>query len=261
MLRRGPRTAPATHLSLQRGLHLLEAVAVSGALRLADAVRRTGLHRSTAHHLLQTLVSIGYLRQDPASRAYELTAKPRQLTGRGWTHEQIAAIAQPLLRELSRRTGEGATLALYRDGAVTISAMHEQDGPVRIVQAVGVARPFYCTAVGKAIVAWLTAPEQADLMKRTRLQRHTAKTIVTRPALEAELRRVRAAGYALDDEEHFEGIRCVAVPFFGDAGQVIGSLCALGTKQRMPLSRLRELRFPLAEQARELSARLGWRGA
>jgi DNA-binding IclR family transcriptional regulator len=266
-MKRRPQAAPEpgrvapTHLSLERGLRLIETVAFNGAsTSLAEAARSTGLHRSTAHHLLQTLVALGYLRQDPDTRGYTLAAKPFQLTGRTWSPEQLAGIAQPYLGELTRRGGEGSSLAVYRDGAVTIVAKCEHDGPVRVVQDVGARRPIHCTAVAKAILPWLPAPELAGLLARTRFVRHTPKTIVSRAAFEAELRRVRQQGYALDDEEHLAGIRCVAMPVFGHAGQVVGSLCMLGPKSRVTLQRLRELRGPLAALSRALSERLGWRG-
>ena len=170
-------------------------MALNGAqTSLAEAARRTGLHRSTAHHLLQTLVSLGYLRQDAETRAYELAAKPFQLTGRTWSPEQLAAIAQPCLAELTRRSGEGSSFSVYRDGAVTVVAKREHDGPVRVVQDVGARRPLHCTAVAKAILPWLPAPELAGLLARMRFARHTPKTIVTRAAFEAELRRIRTAG-------------------------------------------------------------------
>ena len=248
-----------THQSLERGLRLVEAVALNGArTSLAEAARRTGLHRSTAHHLLQTLVSLGYLRQDAETRAYELAAKPFQITGRIWSPEQLAAIAQPSLAELTRRSGEGSSFSVYRDGAVTVVAKCEHDGPVRVVQDVGARRPLHCTAVAKAILPWVPEPELAGLLARMRFARHTPKTLVTRAAFEAELRRIRAAGYALDDEEHIEGIRCIAMPVFGHAGQVLGSMCALGPKSRMTYQRLRELRQPLAELSASLSRRLGY---
>ena len=250
-----------THQSLERGLRLVEAVALNGArTSLAEAARRTGLHRSTAHHLLQTLVSLGYLRQDAQTRAYELAAKPFQITGRTWSPEQLAAIAQPSLAELTRRGGEGSSFSVYRDGAVTVVAKREHDGPVRVVQDVGARRPLHCTAVAKAILPWLPAPELSGLMTRIRFTRHTPKTIVTRSAFEAELRRIRTAGHALDDEEHIEGIRCIAMPVFGPSGQVLGSLCTLGPKSRMTYQKLRELRQPLGEVARQLSERLGHDG-
>ncbi|OGA10203.1 MAG: hypothetical protein A3D95_11535 [Betaproteobacteria bacterium RIFCSPHIGHO2_12_FULL_69_13] len=251
----------AMHRSLERGLRLVETVALNGgSTSLAEAARRTGLHRSTAHHLLQTLVGLGYLRQDPDTRAYELAAKPFQLTGRTWSPGQLAEIARPFLAELTRRAGEGSSFAVYRDGAMTVVAKREHDGPVRVVQDVGAQRPLHCTAVAKAILPWLPQPELSGLLARLRYVRYTPKTIVSRAAFEAELRRIRAAGYAIDDEEHIAGIRCVAMPVFGHAGQVVGSLCTIGPKSRVTQQRLRELRGPLAELSRALSERLGWHG-
>lgn len=250
----------STHRSLERGLAVLEAVAgAGGPATLAQTARRVGLHRSTAHHLLQALVGLGYLRQDPDTRGYELAAKPFQLTGRTWSPEQLAAVAQPILAELTRRSGEGSSFSAYRDGAVTVVAKREHDGPVRVVQDVGARRPLHCTAVAKAVLPWLPAVELAGLLARLRFERHTPKTLVTRRAFEAELRRIRTAGYAIDDEEHIEGIRCVAMPVFGHTGQVLGSLCSLGPKSRMSYQKLRELRAPLGELAQRMSERLGFK--
>lgn len=250
--------ARLTHRSLERGLHVLEVIAASGGLiSLAEIARRTGLHRSTGHHLLQTLVGAGYLRQDPATRSYELSAKLFQLTGRTWTPEQLGVIAQPLVAELARVSGEGASLAAYRDGVVKIVAKCDHDGPVRVVQDVGAERPIHATAVGKAIVAFLPAAELEGVLDRMTYERYTPRTIVQRRALEAELRRIRSAGCANDDEEHIEGIRCVAAPVRIYSGQVVASLCTVGPKSRMTRQRLRDLSVPLLKIAAAVSERLG----
>jgi DNA-binding IclR family transcriptional regulator len=251
-------TRRATHLSLERGLALLEAVAFNGRASLAEASRRTGLNRSTAHHLLQALVSLDYLRQDPESRSYQLGVRPLLLTGRTWSPEQIARIGEPFLAELVRRGGENASLAVYRDGVVTLVAKREHDGPVRVVQNLGAQRPIHCTAVAKAILPWLPRAELAGLLDRARFERYTPKTVTARAAFEAHLRRIRGAGYAIDDEEHLEGIRCIAAPVFGPADQVIASMCAVGPKSRMTHQKLRELRVLILELARALSEQLGW---
>src|SRR5262245_28559702 len=163
-----------TPRSLERGLAVLEAIAATGrAASLAETARRVGLHRSTVHHLLQSLVGAGYLRQEPESRSYELTHKLYELTGRSWTTAELAELAQPLLERLTRATGEGTSVAAWLGGPVRIVAKREADGPVRVVQDVGAERPIYCTAVGKAIAAWLPRSEVQTDLARTGMPRLT----------------------------------------------------------------------------------------
>lgn len=259
IVKQAPGPARSTHQSLERGLRILETVALSGgAATLSETVRRTALHRSTAHHLLQTLVSFGYLHQDPQTRGYELTAKLFRLTARIWTPEQIGRMAEPVAAELTALTGEGSSVAAYADGVITIVAKCDATNPFRVVQDIGATRPMHATAVGKAIAAFLPAAERATVTARLPLVRYTARTLVSRETFAAELRRIRSAGYAVDDEEHHEGIRCIAAPIFAYAGHAVASLCFVGPKVRMTRQRLRELRGPLLERAQSLSMRLGW---
>jgi IclR family acetate operon transcriptional repressor len=251
-------TAASSHRSLERGLALLEAAALAPEpLTLTEAARRTGLHRSTAHHLLQALVRLGWLRQHETTRSYALGHKPVQLTGRGWRVEQIGELAQPLLAELTASLVEGSSVAVWTGGRVRIAAKQETDGPVRVVQDIDADRPLYCTAVGKALAAWLPVGEVAAELDRTPMLPRTAKTITQRAAFDAELRRIRHAGYAIDDEEQFEGLRCIAVPVFGPTGQVMASMCVVGPRHRMTHQKLQAVRAPLVAMSRRLSALIG----
>ncbi len=247
-----------THQSLERGLRVIEATAaIGGSATLSEIARKTALPRSTAHHLLRALVAFGYLVQDGDARPYKLAPKLFRLTGHTWTKEQLAEISMPFLDELSRRTGEGTSLAILRDGVVTVVAKRESEGPVRVVQEVGATRPIYCTAVGKALAAWLPAAELDSIIGRTVFEQKTAKTITTPAAFRRELARIRATGFAIDNEEHIEGIRCIATPIRDHSGDVRASLCVLGPTNRLPQRRLVEIRRALAGVAANLSARLG----
>jgi len=247
-----------TYQSLDRGLRIIESIAaINGSATLAEIARKTSLPRSTAHHLLHALVEFGYLLQDGDARTYTLAPKLFRLTGNTWTKEQLAEIAMPFLDELSRLTGEGTSLAVLRDGIVTIIAKREPEGPVRVVQEVGARRPVYCTAVGKALAASLPEPELAGIIRRTVFDRLTPNTITTIGAFRQELARIRSTGFALDNEEHVEGIRCIATSVRDHTGEVRASLCVVGPKNRMPQRRLAEIREPLAAVAANLSARLG----
>jgi DNA-binding IclR family transcriptional regulator len=244
--------------SLNRGLRIIESIAaIHGSATLAEIARKTALPRSTAHHLLQALVEFGYLVQDKQARTYTLAPKLFRLTGRTWTKEQLAEIAMPFLDELSCRTGEGTSLAVLRDGIVTVVAKREPEGPVRVVQEVGARRPVYCTAVGKAIAAWLPHQELEGIIRRTVFERLTPHTINTPAAFRRELAHIRATGFAFDNEEHILGIRCLAAPIRDHTGEVRASLCVVGPKNQMPQRRLPEIRGVLSTVAAGLSDRLG----
>jgi DNA-binding IclR family transcriptional regulator len=179
---------------------MIEVIATMGSsVTLAEIARKTALPRSTAHHLLRALVEFGYLVQNEGARTYALAPKLFQLTGRTWSKEQLAEIAIPFLDELSHRTGEGTSLAVLRDGVVTVIAKREPEGPVRVVQEVGARRPIYCTAVGKALAAWLPEPELESIIRRTSFERMTANTITSRTDFYRELARIRTTGFAVDE--------------------------------------------------------------
>jgi DNA-binding IclR family transcriptional regulator len=247
-----------THQSLKRGLRIIEVIAtMGGSLPLAEIARKAALPRSTAHHLLRALVEFGYLVQNDGARTYTLAPKLFQLTGRTWSKEQLAEIAMPFLDELSHRTGEGTSLAVLRDGVVTVIAKREPEGPVRVVQEVGARRPIYCTAVGKALAAWLPEQELDGIIRRTVFERMTPNTIPSPAAFRRELARIRAAGFAIDNEEHIKGIRCIATPVRDHSGEVRASLCVVGPKNHLPQRKFPQIRKALAAVAADLSARLG----
>ncbi len=251
-----------TYQSLKRGLRIIEVIAVIGTpATLAEIARKTSLPRSTAHHLLRALVEFDYLIQDGNARTYTLAPKLFRLTKRSWSKEQLAEIAMPFLDELSRRTGEGTSLAVLRDGVVTVIAKREPEGPVRVVQEVGARRPIYCTAVGKTLAAWLPDQEIDGIIACTVFKRLTPHTITSASAFHRELARIRAAGAAIDNEEHIVGIRCIAAPVRDHSGEVRASLCVVGPKTHLPQKRLIQIRPTLFQAASDLSARLGYDSA
>jgi DNA-binding IclR family transcriptional regulator len=178
-----------------------------------------------------------------------------------WTPEQLGEIAQPFIADLTRISGEGPSMAAYRDGTASIVAKRDAEGPVRVVRSVGAERPIHATAVTKAIVAFLPEAELKGLLPWLRYNAFAPRTITTQAAFAAELERVRMSGYAYDDEEHIEGTRCIAAPVFAYSGRVVGSLCVVGPRSRMTRQKLGELRPEVLTLCGALSKRLGWRGA
>ncbi len=251
--------ASRAYKSLERGLRVIEAVVDLGeSATFANIARKTGLPRSTAHHLLRALVEFGYLVHNDDTRHYRISHKLFRLTERTWTREQLADIAMPFLEELSRRTHEGTSLAVLLNGIVTIIAKHEHDGPVRVAQEVGAMRPIHCTAVGKALAAGLPARELDGIIERTAFEKHTPKTITSPDAFRQEISRIRETGIAIDNEEHINGIRCLAAPVRDHSGSVRAALCVIGPKGNLPHRRLGKIRLVLNAVTAKLSERLGY---
>ena len=248
-----------SHQSLERGLRVIEAISdFDGSASVSAIARKTGLPRSTVHHLLRSLIDFGYLLQGGEAQPYKLAPRLFKLTGRAWTQGQLAEISVPFIDELSRRTGEGTSLAILREGVVSVVAKRDSEGPVRVVQRVGTVRPIYCTAVGKILAAWLPERELDDIIGRIVFERITANTITAPAVLKRELARIRANGFAVDNEEHIEGIRCIAAPVRDQSGKVCAALCIVGPKNRFSPRRRKEFCGPLLDVAANLSVQLGY---
>jgi IclR family acetate operon transcriptional repressor len=112
--------------------------------------------------------------------------------------------------------------------------------------------------VGKALAAWLPEPELESIVGRTVFERMTLNTIISRADFYREMARIRATGFAIDNEEHIKGIRCIATPVRDHSGAVRASLCVVGPKSHLPRRKLPQIREALAAVAADLSARLGY---
>jgi len=238
---------------------MIEVIAANGSpSTLAEITRKTGLPRSTAHHLLRALVEFGYLVKDDNKLTYTLAPKLFRLTEPSWTKEQLADIAKPFLEKLRHLTGEGTSLAVIRDGVVTIIAKCESEGPVRVIQEVGVKRPIYCTAVGKLLAAWLPRKELDHIISRTNFEQMTAASITSSTEFRRELTHIRKTGFAVDNEEHIKGIRCIATAVWDHSGEVRAALCVVGTKDNLPHKQLTKIHQTLADISSDLSVQLGY---
>jgi IclR family acetate operon transcriptional repressor len=242
--------------SIVRAFALLEALG-QGETGIAELAKRVGLHVSTAHRLLATLVALGYARQSAETGRYAVGAKALQLAAAYGGQTDLRGAARPVLERLSRETGETANLvvldgqeALYLDKA-------ESPQNLRIFSHIGRRTPLYCTAVGKVLLAWRPADEVRRLLAATPMARLTRRTITDEAALARELLRVRHQGYALDLEECEEGARCIALPLRAVSGDVVAAISLSGPSIRMHSRRLRELVPVMQAAAREVSGQFG----
>jgi IclR family acetate operon transcriptional repressor len=210
--------------SLERAFRLLEVMAARGGVAgLSDLAADSGLAVPTIHRLLRTMVELGYLRQEP-SRKYALG--PRlALLGDG-ASRVLGVWATPHLRAIADELGESANLALLESHEVLYVAQAPGHHAMRMFTEVGHRAAAHCTAVGKAILAGLPDERVDAIVRAAGMQARTPNTITTPAALKQELARVRARGYATDEEEQELGVRCVGVALPGDPSRAAVSVSA-----------------------------------
>jgi IclR family acetate operon transcriptional repressor len=239
--------------SVDRALDLLEALAASeGEVSITSLASRTSLHVSTVHRLLTTLLRRGYVRQNPETSRYYTGAKLATLAEGRSRFNELRHRARPILRALTEQTRETSNLVVLDDVMVVYIETVPSPHVVRMFTTIGNRVPLHATGAGKALLAWLPADRRDALIERIELRAHTARTIVEKASLRRALEEIRERGYAIDDEEFDEGVRCVAVTV-GAIGAPLAAISVSAPASRMTRQRCGELAPLLRRAATELA--------
>lgn len=248
--------------TLDKGLRVLETLGRDGAdrgLTLTELGRLLGMHRTTLFRFLATLRARGYVERDPGTDRYRLGLEVLSLASSLLDGLDVRRLARPVLVALSDATRELVHLAVFDQGYVVTIERIEGKEPLSLQTGIGARRPAYCTASGKAILAWLAA-DDVDRVVAAGMPAVMPRTITSAAALAAELAEVRARGYAVDDEERIAGVRCVAAPVFDHERGVVAAVSIAAPLVRMSWERVRQLGEEVRVAADAVSRRLGYLG-
>jgi DNA-binding IclR family transcriptional regulator len=247
--------------SLERAFDLVEALAVGGELGVTELAERTGLVPSTAHRLLATLTKRGYVTQNTISGRYLLGYKVIEVaSGLEYRLSRLRGVARPHLESIQQATGETTNLVILDGDRVVYVDQVEGSRRVRMFTVVGTAALAHTTGSGKAILAY-GPPEVVTSLYAGRepLARLTPRTIVTLEELQDDFTRIRRRGYAIDHEEHEEGVGCVATPLFDHTGRPCAAISVSGPSARIVHADTAELAALLIEHGSQISEALGYR--
>ncbi len=215
--------------ALLRGLGLLACFAPdTPELALAELAQRTDLGKATAFRLLTSLVDTGFLRRDPERNTYQVGPAVLPVASSFQQSTALAALADPHLRWLAEHTGQTATLAQLDDGATVNIGLAYPDRPLRRMTYIGERLPLHSTSTGKAIAAAMRDEEIAGILEIKGMPAHSENTITEWAAFQAELEKIRAAGYAIDDEEAIAGLRCVGAVIRDYTGRPVAAVSVAG---------------------------------
>lgn len=237
--------------SLSRGLTLIELLGKSNGSRgVTELSRELGVDKSSVTRMLNTLVAHEFAIKDPQSRRYLLGPKLHQLIQQSTNNMPLKQQSMPFIQQLVDETGENAHVGIDAQGRVLVIADIESTAQLRVVSGEGRLIPTYCTALGKCLIAF------GDYPLPKALEAFTPRTILSRDQLKLHLAQVRQLGYAVDDEEHEFGVRCIAAPVIDQSGTAVASIGISGPTVRITLERISDLAKIVMRTAAALSGTL-----
>ncbi len=246
--------------AVERALAMLEAVAQEAdGMSNAEISRKLNIPKSSASYILRTLEAQNYVTRDVESGKYRVGLKILSLSRGALSGLDVRGVALPIMRHLTQQTALTCHLAIL-DGpdAVYIEKV-EPEGFIRMDTWVGRRMRVHATSVGKALVAHIPQDRLEQILSKTGMEKRTSKTLTTLPRLLKELEKVRAQGYAIDDEENNLGARCLGAPVFNDRGFIEASLGLSGTTQQVSPQTMPRILEALKDAARHISMGMGYR--
>lgn len=223
--------------SMATSLDIVEAVNRRDGATLSELADQFDKPKSTVHDHLQTLADAGYLVKE--GREFQVSVRFLNLGGRARASSQLFQVAEAELRELASDTGEHANLMVEENGRGTFLYKVKGSRSVRLDTYEGMEVDLHTTAMGKAILAEMSRERRDEIIAEHGLEPVTTETITDRDRLESELADIRERGYAIDNEERVEGVRCVAAPIVS-RDQVVGAVSVSAPKSRMNGERFQE---------------------
>ncbi len=233
---------------------VLETLAKTGATGLTELCHEVNLNKTTVHRILNSLLYLGYVQQDPVTSKYRLSFKIWNIANQLLEKIDIVDEIRPHLRELADKTGETVHLVQIDGIDAIYIAKEESASSVRLVSMVGKSIPLYCSGVGKALLADMTDEEIRRIWDASKKKKLTEHTITDYNTFINEITKIRQQGYATDNEENELGVRCVAVSL---GSNKLAPPCAFSISapiHRMDDTRMKEIAVEALEVKKRLSS-------
>ena len=241
---------------LERSFALLDVLASQqDPVSLKQISESTGLHPSTAHRILNDLVTGRYVDR-PEAGSYRLGMRLLELGNLVKARLDVRDAALGPMRELHKLTHQPVNLSVRQgDEIVYIERTYSERSGMQVVRAVGGRAPLHLTSVGKLFLAHEDPQRVRSYATRTGLSGHTRNSITDLPALERELALVRQKSLARDDEELELGVRCMAAAIYDDQSKLVAGLSISSPADRLEESWLQRVK----DTAAQISSSLGYR--
>ncbi|MBM3606138.1 MAG: DNA-binding transcriptional regulator KdgR [Alphaproteobacteria bacterium] len=259
MVQKPPKTENAA--AVLKVFAVLETLADERRASLADIAQRAMTSKTTAHRLLQTMLELGYVEQEPETEKYGLTLKlfglgARILRGQ----EDLLRVCDREMGKLSRATGESINLGVMDDFDQRVAYIHKYDSAytLSMQSTLGKRNPLHSTSLGKALLAFRDEDEIRERLSRMEMKKLAPRTITDPQMLMDQLMQIRDLGYAEEIEESETGVRCMACPVLDHTGKSAAAISIAFPLVRFDETRKSEYVRLLTEAGRAASTALGY---
>lgn len=251
------RKQPDSVAAVLKTFALLQALADRSETGISDLSVRLAMPKATVYRFLQTMMTLGYVRQEADSERYGLTMKVFELGTKALQYPELVDLAKHHMQNLADRTGETVHLGTLIDSEIIYVHKVDSRHMLGMYSKVGRRAPLHCTAIGKVLLAWELPERRAMILQGAELTKYRDKTIVEPAAFAQELERVKAQGFGEDREEFDDHIRCLGVPIFDRLNRPIAGISVSFPTFRYDAARQDEVVAMLTEASRDISVRLG----
>ena len=209
--------------------------------------------------ILEVLINRGYVNYNPKRKTYSLGIKNFEVGYSYLSHVDLRNIARPYLQYLGEKFQENVYLAVRSGFEIVYIDAYEVNRPVVVKSRVGRLLPLYASASGKVHLADMDEDELEEFFREEKLVPYTSKTITDKNELLKHIRMVKENGYAIDDEEWEEEVRCLSVPVRDHTGRVVAAMTLSAPSWRIPYEELTgKVKDEFIKKSQELSERLGY---
>ncbi|MCC7047369.1 MAG: IclR family transcriptional regulator [Alphaproteobacteria bacterium] len=241
--------------TIVKGLRVLETLAASDQPRgISELAREMELNKSNVQRIVGTLLTLGYVRKDPATSRYMATLRMWEFGLQVVHRNEVRRAAQPYLRGLYEKLNESVFLCVPDSDDILYLDKMEAAAPVRISSQVGARAPAARTASGKAILAHL--PNEALDRAVVAAREHFRIADIDPAKLRKELAAVRADGFAISQSGYRPGVNSIAAPILGRDGTIMGSIAVTGPVERLDLATLKGYASEIVNAATRISEAL-----
>lgn len=252
-----PDPEAVTIQSLDRAIVILKALASGEGMSLSELAAAAGQAPATVYRVLSTFEGHGVVEFQPAQQLWNIGPEAFRIGSAFLMRTSLVEQARAVMRDLMAETGETANLAIADGAQVVFLSQVETHEPIRAFFRPGTRGPIHASGIGKALLAY-AAPDRIErLVHEAGLPAFTAQTIIDRAALMEALAAIRTQGWAMDDEERTDGMRCIAAPIFNEFREAIAGVSISGPTVRVARDRAAALGTQVRGAADRITRAIG----